>query len=196
MTLRNWIKTLTRRLFFHWRYLGSPSWDTGTTPPELYAFILSHPPGRALDLGCGTGTNAITLAVAGWDVIGIDFVGSAIAAGHKKASQTGVNVDLRQGDVTHLKNIQGRFDLVLDIGCFHSLSVEGKIAYVRQLGELLAPQGTYLLYGFYHDPERGESGLKTSDLELLSQRLDCVERVDGTDRRDRRSAWFTYRLKP
>ena len=195
MTFRSWLKALTRKFFFSWRYLGSPTWDTGQTPPELHAFIQSHPPGRALDLGCGTGTNAITLAGAGWDVIGIDFVGFAIATGRRKAQQAGVSVDLRQGDVTRLKNIHGSFDFVLDIGCFHSLSGEGKIAYARQLSELLAPAGTFLLYGFYHDPEQGESGIKPSDLDLLDQELECVERVDGTDRRDRRSAWFTYRLK-
>lgn len=195
MTLRSRVIRLLHRLSFQWRYLGSPPWDTGQSPPELIAFIQSHPPGRALDLGCGTGTNVITLALAGWEVIGIDFVGSAIAAGRNKAQQARVNVDLRQGDVTQLKNVHGRFDLVLDIGCFHSLSVEGKTAYARQLGKLLAPQSTYLLYGFYYVSERGESGIKTGDLELLAQYLDCVERVDGTDRHERRSAWFYYRLK-
>ena len=46
-----------RRIFFELRYLlGDVPWDTGVSPPELLDFLDRHPPGRALDLGCGTGT--------------------------------------------------------------------------------------------------------------------------------------------
>ena len=194
MALSSKLRHLGQRIFFKWRYLGSPPWDTGVSPPELYAFIESRPPGKALDLGCGTGTNAITLARAGWEVTGVDFVGSAIVRGRQKARQAGVKVDLRQGDVTRLNNISGPFDLILDIGCFHSLSEGGKIAYITQVEELLAPQGVFLLYGFISTAESSNSGIRDQDLETLAQRMECIQRIDGKDRR-RSSAWFTYRLK-
>lgn len=189
------IRNFTQRLFFQWRYFGSPPWDTGISPPELIAFIQSHLAGRALDLGCGTGTNAITLARAGWEVIGVDFIGSAIKEGRKKAQQAGVKVDLREGDVTHLENIAGPFDLVLDIGCFHNLTQPGKTAYLKQLVKLLAPQGVFLLYGFIASVESDKRGIKTEDLASMAQLLELIERVDGMDR-TRNSAWFSYRLKP
>ena len=195
MTLRSRLINLQRKLFFGWRYLGSPPWDTGISPPELHRFIQSHPPGRALDLGCGTGTNAISLAQAGWEVTGVDFIGSAVANGHEKARRAGVTIDLRQGDVTHLEDVQGPFDLVLDIGCFHSLDPASKIAYTKQLATLLSPQGSFLLYGFLNTGEPDRNGISYRDLEILAQTMECIERVDGNDRKARSSAWFTYRLK-
>lgn len=194
MSIRTWLGTLRQRIFFQWRYFGSPTWDTGISPPELYAFIDSHSAGRALDLGCGTGTNAITLARAGWEVIGIDFIGSAVFTARQKAMNNGVKVDFFQGDVTHLINITGPFDLILDIGCFHSLSQVGKTAYIKQLVELLAPQGVFLLYGFISDNESNNTGIQRTDLESLEHVLECIQRVDGQDRK-RSSAWFTYQLR-
>ena len=65
---------ILRKLYYTLFYLKDPPWDTGITPPELLEFITNHVPGSALDLGCGTGTNAITLTKNQWEVIGIDFV--------------------------------------------------------------------------------------------------------------------------
>jgi cyclopropane fatty-acyl-phospholipid synthase-like methyltransferase len=63
-----------RRWFnFNRWYFGRPPWDTGVSPPELLAHLDVHAPGRALDIGCGTGTNAITMAQHGWQVTGMDF---------------------------------------------------------------------------------------------------------------------------
>ena len=183
------------RLFYNFLYLGKPPWDTGVSPPELMAFIKTHPPGRALDLGCGTGTNAVTLAVHGWQVTGVDFVGSAIRLARRKARQAGQSVDFRQGNVARLAGVPGPFDLILDIGCFHGLSEQEKAAYVDNLERLLAPDGAFLIYAFFSTPSNTWSGLKPTDLDLLSQRLRLAQRQDGLERGSLPSAWFTYRLK-
>jgi len=185
--------SLLTRLFFQFKYLQKPRWDTGISPPELLEFIQQYPPGRAIDLGCGTGTNAITLAKNGWQVTGVDFIGRALQAAREKARQAGVEVDFRQGNVAHLQGVSGPFDLVFDLGCFHSLSATDRPAYVENLGHLLAVHGIYLMYAFFKQTSSNRAGLVDKDLDLLASRLELVRRQDGEDSRGLPSAWFTYR---
>jgi len=189
--------TLLRRIFYTLVYFRRPPWDTRISPPELMDFIARSTAGRALDLGCGAGTNAITLAQHGWDVVGVDFVGKAIRLARQRAVEAGVQVDFRQGDVTRLQGINGPFDLILDIGCFHSLATAGMVDYAHNLDRLLAPGGTYLLYAFYRDPEQtGEgkgglsAGITPQDLILFEARLTLLDRKDGWERQ-RPCSWFT-----
>jgi SAM-dependent methyltransferase len=186
---------LPRKLFYAFFYLGTPRWDTGVSPPELMTYIRNHPSGRALDMGCGTGTNVITLVKHGWQVTGIDFIGRAIKMARRKAEMVGVQADFRLGDVTRIKDIHGPFDLVLDIGCFHSLGVDGKIAYLHNLERLLAPNGAYLMYAFLKRHSAAGAGLLPSDIELLENRMELLDRQDGSESGRLPSAWFTYRLK-
>ncbi len=182
-----------RRPFYNFWYFLNPPWDTGTSPPELISFIESHPPGRALDLGCGTGTNVITLAKHGWEVTGVDFAPRAIRIARRKARKAHVNVDLRVEDVTKLETLSGPFDLVLDMGCFHSLSQRGKRDYIINLAQLMTPGGTYLMYGFFKQPEDSGPGLTEADVENIKENLRLTDRQDGTERGVRPSAWFTFR---
>lgn len=190
-------------------YLRRPPWDSGITPPELFDFIAAHPPGRAIDLGCGTGTNVIALAQNGWQVTGVDFIPKAIRTAKRKLAlskvegtqNANVKADLRVGDVTNLRGIAGPFDLALDIGCFHG--VEDKSAYLDELDRLLAPRGHWLLYGFFKpdslqsggfDFAQRKPGLAAPDLDLIHARgLALLSRTDGFDKRERPSAWFLYR---
>ncbi len=183
---------MLHRLQFSLWYFFRPPWDTGISPPELMQFIADHPPGRALDLGCGTGTNAITLARHGWQVTAIDFVPRAIQIARSKAKKAGVAVDLSVGDVTSLRQLSGPFDLALDIGCFHG--VDDRPAYLSSLELLTTPGGHWLMYGFFKsvDARRGP-GLDPEALELIqSHHFVLLTRSDGTDKRGRPSAWFLY----
>jgi 2-polyprenyl-3-methyl-5-hydroxy-6-metoxy-1,4-benzoquinol methylase len=184
-----------RRWIFHLRYtLHQPlPWDTGITPPEVEEFIASHPPGRALDLGCGTGTNVITLAQHGWQVTGVDYAWSAIHLARRKVQQAGVSADLQVDSVTRLHGLNGLFNLILEIGCFHSLSSEARHAYLGNVVRLLDPVGTYILY-VHIKPEaavRGP-GVVEADLERIADQLQLVRRQDGTERGHHPSAWLTY----
>lgn len=183
---------ILKKLLFQIMYLRRPRWDTGITPPEVMAFLQAHPPGRALDLGCGTGTNAITLAKHGWQVVGVDFIGRAIRQARRKARHAGFQIEFQQDDVTRLRGVQPPFDLVLDIGCFHSLKDSGKQTYIQNLPRLLAPGGTFLLYAFFKTTPDQNNGLHESDLVLLDETLRLVERQAGSERGVRPSAWFTY----
>jgi cyclopropane fatty-acyl-phospholipid synthase-like methyltransferase len=182
---------LPKKVAFFLFYLRRPPWDTGVTPPEVVAFLQRHPPGRALDLGCGTGTNAIYMAQHGWQTVGVDFIGKAIRLARQKARKAGVKVTFILDDVTCLSGIHAPFDLVLDIGCFHMLSPSEKERYYANLLRLIAPQGFFLLYGFTRDTGGNARGLSLQDLQLLSSHLDLIEKQAGSDR-GRPSIWFTY----
>ena len=126
-------------------------WDTGVTPPEVVAEIEGgrSTPGRALDLGCGTGTNALYLARHGWEVVGVDFASPAIEAATAKLGADD-RVSFLQGDVTDLASlgVDGPFDLVLDIGCFHSLSSSGRDRYAWEVARCSRTGALLLIFGF------------------------------------------------
>src|ERR1700730_17648635 len=100
------MSSLTRRLFFEFAYrFGATPWDHTTPPPELVEVIDGErriSPGRALDLGCGTGNSSIYMAERGWTVTGIDFARPAIERARRKAGARHLVIDLRRGDVTRL----------------------------------------------------------------------------------------------
>jgi cyclopropane fatty-acyl-phospholipid synthase-like methyltransferase len=182
-----------RRLTFNLWYLRKPPWDSGISPPELLQFIQTHLPSKAIDLGCGTGTNVITLARAGWQVTGVDFASRAIHIAKNKLKRENLQADLLIGDVTKLDHITGPFNLVLDIGCFHSISSEGKRDYLTQLDRILAPNGFWLMYGFINpNPLQPAVGLVEADISLIQSRFSLVSRQNGFDRRERHSAWFLF----
>ncbi len=184
---------MLRRLNFSlWYLLGLTPWDSGISPPELFDFIVHHPAGHAIDLGCGTGTNVITLAQHGWQVTGVDFAARAIRLARRKIRQAGVEADISVGDVTRLQGITGPFDLALDLGCFHG--VPDRRGYLAQLMRVLTPGGFWLLYGMLRDEsDTSRPGIAPSDVELIQQSgLELIDRKDGWDKRGRPSAWFLY----
>ncbi|HSO12651.1 MAG TPA: class I SAM-dependent methyltransferase [Anaerolineales bacterium] len=182
-----------RRLAFNFWYFRKPPWDSGISPPELLEFIQTHSAGKAIDLGCGTGTNVITLARAGWQVAGVDFASRAIRMANAKLKRANIKADLHVGDVTKLDNITGRYDLALDIGCFHGLPQPGKRDYLTQLGRILAPNGFWLMYGFFNPATLPSGpGLVEADIDIISTQLTLLSRQNGFDRRERPSAWFLF----
>lgn len=183
---------MMKRLHFNLAYFRHPPWDTGISPPELLAFIQSHPPGRALDLGCGTGTNTLYLARHGWQVTGIDFAQRAINLARRKARKYGLEADLRLGDVTRLDSLAGPFDLILDIGCLHNLDDSGRKTYLQHVKRLLAPDGTYLVYlVLRRNPDDPGHGLLESHLSEITQLFSLHQRQDGIHNGNRKSAWLT-----
>ena len=174
---------------------GRTPWDTGITPPEVVDLIGGPdalPPGRALDLGCGTGTNVRYLADHGWDATGVDAEPRAVDAAERKlAGVDGARVLL--GDVTRLRSLDlaGPFDLVLDIGCFHSIEPSRRDAYASGAASLTRPGGTLFVFAF---GRRGRPPVGLSGSEL-ARRFDPwfrpVGRIAGTEPPG--AAW--YRLE-
>lgn len=185
-----------QRLIFNLWYFRNPPWDSGISPPELLAFLEKTDPGRAIDLGCGTGTNVITLAQRGWQVVGVDFASRAIRIAKQKVKKAGVQADLRVGDVTRLEGVTGPFDLALDLGCFHSLTPAARGLYLDRLDEILAPAGYWFLYAFFNPATQLTTpGLAPADLDLILRRFILLSRQDGFDRNVRASAYFLFQKK-
>ncbi len=133
---------------------GTPPWDTGQPHPELDAMVGDRAPGRALDLGCGSGANAVELARRGWDVVGVDFVAAAIEAANRRSRDAGTTPRFVHGDVSALRDcgINGPFDLVIDVGCYHSIPVGIRDAYAREVAALTLPGAELRLAGVRHAP--------------------------------------------
>lgn len=179
---------ILRRLWFIWLYMRRPRWDSGLTPPELTEFLHNRPPGRVIDLGCGTGTNVLTLAARGWQATGVDFVPAAIRQARAKVRQSGLTVQFIQADVSRLPPGLASFDLVLDIGCFHGLEPAARSMYLDQLDQILRPDGIWFLYAFLS--EKSTPGLASADLERILARFHLLSRQNGTDRGQQTSAYL------
>jgi len=180
-----------RRAFFSfWYFISKPPWDTGIPAPELVRAITTRPPGRALDLGCGTGTNVRYLAEHGWQASGIDFVPSAIARAQRRLRP--FSADLRVADVTCLGELEfpGLFDLALDMGCFHSLTAEGQGRYALGLERWMRPGGIYLLYAFETTPDGSGRGLSREAVEAAFAHGFRLARYEQG--RGHPSAWYYF----
>jgi len=190
------LRRLLRRIHFTWMYLGNPPWDTGMSPPELQSFLEKHPPGRALDLGCGTGTNLVRLAQAGWQVTGVDFVGKAVKLAQEKLHRLGLEGEVICGDVLDLHPLHPPYDLVLDIGCYHGLDQTSREVYRRNLSFLLAQTGTFLLYAHLKPEPDARMGISEEDIQGFQESFSLLHRQDSLDRFGRAATWMTWRRSP
>jgi SAM-dependent methyltransferase len=196
------IRERAGRLFYGLSYArGKPNWDTGRPPAVLLDLARDLPPGRFLDLGCGTGGAVVALASLGWEVVGVDFVAPAIAKARERAAQAGVSADLRVGDVTRLESLQdGRpFDLVLDMGCYHGLSEPGRERYAAGVARVAAPGATLLICGFRRTSSTwrliGATGAGTADVDRRFAAWFTLE-ASGDVGGVRGFAWYRLRRRP
>ena len=106
------------------RYVDGPTpWDSGLPSKELKRVLEQWQiaPCRAVDLGCGTGTNAIYLAQQGFDVMGFDCAPLALEEARSKAKLVNVSVEFLEVDLCNFSKEVQPFDFLFDRGCYHCL---------------------------------------------------------------------------
>jgi len=189
---RRMFDRLSRWLRFNLWYFRRPPWDTGITPPELEAFCAAHLAGKALDLGCGTGTNVAYLARKGWQAVGIDFAVRAVETARRRLAWEQLPGEIRLGDASRTASLGSGFNLVLDIGCLHGLSAVERRGYLAGLPGLLAPYGSFLLYAHRKEDPQAQIGLSDTDLDTISALLRLKDRQDSLDRFGRQAVWMEF----
>ncbi len=148
-------------LFYKTLYqVGFTPWEHGLAQPAIAEQISAmfdreeaqrdRPYGRALDLGCGSGIHAVTLAKRGWDVTGVDVVSKALLRARKRAAKADVQLQLIQADVTALEaaNVGTNFRLVLDFGTVHGLTMDERAIVGHQVSHVLSDDATLLMLAF------------------------------------------------
>lgn len=198
------------REMFNERYRqGETPWDTGISPPELLEAIKNPTvglPRRMLDIGCGTGTNCLTLARQGWQTAGVDFSRIAIDTATQKAqaiaddiARAGSSTRFLVADVTRLAPPapDERFSLLLDLGCLNGISVELRAAYARMVAEQAMPGALFLLYA--HLPMEGRErprGVAPEEVDQLMAGTFRLERREmGTAPQGGQSMWNWLRRR-
>jgi SAM-dependent methyltransferase len=176
------------RSFYNAAYrLGRAPWEIGPRV-ELVDLVTSGRlrPGRAVDLGCGTGANALFLAEHGFDVTGVDFSTVALAKARAAAERAGRAVSFVEGDLTALRHDIGRFDLLVDYGTLDDFAPADRDRYVDNVLPLAATGARFLLWCFQWPPRRFDRWLRfptmaPGEVEWRFGGTFTIERIAGTD---------------
>jgi SAM-dependent methyltransferase len=132
---------MTENIEWNDRYRdGNLPWDTGRPSSELQRVVVAKPiePCRALEIGCGTGTNCVWLAQQGFDVTGIDLAPLAVEQAQRRATAAAVQAQFLVADVLALPDLAGPFGFFFDRGCYHAVRRGAPQAYAPAVARHLA----------------------------------------------------------
>ena len=147
--MKMWEKLGDSDNFFEAVYQAEPPWDIGRPQKEIVQLEqVGEIIGSVLDVGCGTGENALYLAAQKHEVWGIDFTPAAIQKAAEKASQRNLQVTFFVLNVLELHTLGRTFDTVIDSGLFHALSDEDRPIFVNNLAAVIHRGGTYFMLCF------------------------------------------------
>ena len=176
---------------------GQLPWDTGQPEPLLVEFVASGSikPSPTLEIGAGTGTNAIWMAERGFDVLGVDL--SPLAVERARAKMEGRALPCRFAALDFLAATPpgGPFQFVFDRGCFHVFDETGeREQFVSQVAALLEPGGLWLsLIGSTEGPPREIGPPRRSAREVtlaIEPALEIVELRSAEFSGINARAWF------
>ena len=169
-------------------------WDTGVPDPHLRKMIEEYEPrrGRAIDIGCGSGTNALYLQELGFNVLGVDFSSTAINVAKAKAADHGAACEFRVADFLLETFDPKTYTFAYDRGCFHVITDLGeRQRFVERVQSILCQGGMWhSLLGSTEGPDRDFGPPRLSAMEVMNAvepfleicRLDSVYFDDGKHR--------------
>jgi SAM-dependent methyltransferase len=133
---------------------GVPPWDIGQPQPDFVRLAAEGAiRGSVLDVGCGTGENALHLAGLGLEVWGIDGAPLAIEKAMAGARERAIEATFLVGDALSLAGLGRTFDTVIDSGLFHIFPDDDRRRYVSGLALVLKPDGRFFMLCFSeHEP--------------------------------------------
>ena len=128
---------------------GTPPWDTGKPQGEVvHLEEAGRIEGSVLDLGCGTGENALYLSSRGHPVVGIDAAPSALRQARHKATERRLGAVFHLGDALDLDPRLGSFRSFLDSGLFHTLEDAQRPVYAESVARLAHPGARLFILAF------------------------------------------------
>lgn len=176
-------------------------WATGRPQPAIRGLAdagMLH--GHLLDLGCGTGENALLAAEAGARVVGVDIDDAALAAAASTADARGLRASFRHLSVVDLDTLdEPRFDVFLDSLLFHALPDLARTAYVSHVTALAAPKARLFILAYAEAQSDVPHGLEPSGASAWFEPRWNVEHAAPTKVETRRhasgAAGWLYTLK-
>ncbi|NBO92606.1 MAG: class I SAM-dependent methyltransferase [Planctomycetia bacterium] len=162
-------------------YDGAPIWEIDRPQDDI---VRLHRRGGfrgdVLDIGCGSGANAVFLASKQLNVLGIDRNPAAIDQAKARATAMKSSAQFEVADPIELKKLRRKFDTILDCGLFHTLSDSERSVYVMNLASAIKPKGIYHLLCF-SDQEPGRDGPRRIGerelIDLLNMKGWLVEEI-------------------
>lgn len=145
---------------------GTAPWDIGRPQAAVVRLAAEGVfAGTVLDVGCGTGENALHLAALGCSVLGVDVAETALALAREKAMGRGIEADFAVADAFQLGRLGRRFETALDCGLFHTFNSEERTEYVASLASAMQRDGTLYLLCFGSDgPNAGPHPVHPEEL--------------------------------
>jgi len=166
------------------RYIQADTpWDSGLPSKHLEQFLSEGriKPCRTLELGCGTGTNAIFLAQQGFDVTAVDLSPAALESARAKAAQAGVKINFIEADVTAMPDLGAPFSFVFDRGTYHIVRKINLAGFQKMLAHVVEPAGFYLVLAGNANtldaPDKGPPVVRACELssEIEHNSFDLIE---------------------